>query len=180
MLPRCSLALIVGALALVGMVGCQVIGYNSNPYVGGSSWETVERVDPVGGGMEVLIQTRASANTFFGKVMSLFGRPSLAYVCTSDEDRILRIDWREAVGPPSVKRTVFFSLDGEDPDERRWDVSESGRVTIVRWFGPTRPPMNQARTAAVRVVNSRGENLTLVFNVGGFESVRRPVDRACS
>lgn len=181
MFRRFTALFVLVILLACAAVACQVIGYDSTPGLGGSSWETVEAVDPVGGGKVVMVRTRAKSNTFFGKIMSVFGRPSFSYVCTSDKAKEWRIDWREAVGPPSVRRVVFVSVDGGSVSERRWDVGDNGRVTTTKSSRAVRAgSLNEASVLAVRVVNSGGENVTLLFNVAGYERATGTVDQACS
>ena len=159
---------VVGILLALSVpfVGCEIVGYGSTPSIGGSAWEVVET--PAAGGMQTILRTRASANSFFGRAMSVFSRPSLSYVC--GPDREWRVDWREAVGPPHESRRVSFSFDGDAPFTERALVSESGRVTAIdrsRGFVPA-----GARILTASVVNRRGDTVVLVFSVANYEPVR--------
>ena len=175
------LALLAILVPLLG--GCEVVGYNT-PLVGGTSWATIEAVDPVTGHQKVSVRTRAQSNTFFGKVMSIFGRPSFTVSCVeagaSDYLEAI-IDWREAVGPPQSNRSVTHSVDGADPREHRRRTSTSGRQSVREISSRGLPAqLDSARVLAVRTVNSGGSPVTLVFNVAGFATVYAAVEEACS
>lgn len=165
---RSSILFGVLLASAVVFAGCEVVGYDATPSIGGTAWEVVETVGP--DGAETVIRTRATANSFFGRVMSIFSRPSLSRVCGAG-GREWRIDWREAVGPPHEARSVTILVDGERTSSRSWSVSESGRVTTtsqslgITWTNPV------PRVLSASVVNRRGDVVILVFGVSGYQTL---------
>ena len=114
------------------LASCEVVGYDNPVASGGFAWEHISGVDPLTGESMQTVRTRASSNSFFGRVMSIFGgRPSFSLVCLSGSALEYRVDWREAVGPPASARRVDVSLDGDAPYRDNWDIAQSGRQSAI-------------------------------------------------
>lgn len=178
------------SLSALLLAACEVVGYNT-PVVGagGSAWSTIEAVDPVTGYTKTSVRTRAQSNSFFGKILSVFGRPSLIVSCVqagTDRHLEVSIDWREAVGPPAARRNVQVRVEGQAAPGSPYSMltSASGRISSLEGLGALVliREMNHAdrRTLAARVVNSGGNPVTLVFNIGGFDNVYPAVASTCS
>ena len=176
------LAMTVMAAALTG---CEVFGYNT-PVVGytAGSWHTVELTDPLTGDKLISLRTKTRPNTFFGKFMSLFGRPTFTVSCIQggpDDNKIrATIDWREAVGPPNVRRKVQSRFDGGKVREHTWVTTANGRQSnlfVTESGYVTR--LKKANTLAVRTSNSGGNPVTLVFNIAGFDTVYAGLPDTC-
>lgn len=175
--------LALAALAMM-VTGCEVVGYDVPVVSGSNVWQTVEQVDPVTGDNLLSISTKTRPNTFFAKLLSVFGRPSFTVSCVQggayDGELRAVIDWREAVGPPNVGRIVQLRLDGGDASEKTMQTSQSGRQTS---WGISRVGLisriKDASVLAVRTVNSGGNPVTLVFNVTGFDAAFSAFDSSC-
>ena len=162
------------AAAAALLVGCEVVGYD-NPVSPGtsSSWEHVEAIDPDSGGAIVMVRTRSTSNSFFGRLLSLFGgKPSLAVVCTAEYGKQIRLDWREAVGPPSASRRVLVTVGSDTVSDRVWTLSGSGRRTTLDSPSSLLNELDDAHTASFATVNSGGNTVLLIFNVRGLDVAR--------
>ena len=179
-----SAVIIAGLLAIaIAVTGCEVIGYNT-PVVGSTSasWQSFESIDEDTGDKLISIKTHTQSNSFFGKLLSVFGRPSLTISCViSDKQPRASIDWREAIGPPQMNRIVYSRLDGGTVKNLTWKTSLSGRKThrTVSLTGPI-GILDDTNVIAFRTVNSGGNNVSLLFNVSGIENVYNAIETACA
>lgn len=171
-----ALAPIVAIMAaMLALTGCEVVGYNT-PVVGQNqgAWQTREVIDPVTGDSLLSITTKTRPNSFFGKVLSFFGRPSFSVSCVlaGQHKGKLRatIDWREAIGPPNLKRVVYHRFDGGTVQEHQMQTSPSGRQSTKTVATSYTTDLQNAEVLAVRTVNSGGNPVTLVFGLRGYGS----------
>ena len=179
-------AVIVAIATMVAVTGCEVVGYNT-PVVGltSGSWQTNESTDPLTGDKLVSVKTRTRPNSFWGKLLSIFGQPSLTISCVQggpDDNKIrAAIDWREAIGPPNLKRQVQSRFDGGGITKLNWQTSQSGRQS-TRTVAEAAYISNlmSSSVLAVRTTNSGGYPVTLVFNVNGFENAYKTLPDGCS
>ena len=177
--------LIITIASAMTLTGCEVIGYNA-PVVTQhfGAWQTKQSTDPLTGDNLVTVQTKTRPNSFFGKLMSIFGQPSLSVSCIQggpDNDKIkATIDWREAVGPANIDRQVQSRFDGGNIIKQKWATSPSGRQSSrkVQETGYV-DKIKKANTLAVRTTNSAGTPVTLVFNVRGFGNAYNAIPASC-
>lgn len=179
-------AAVIAAIAtMVAVMGCEIIGYDT-PVVGLSSgsWQTKESTDPLTGDKLISVKTNTRPNSFWGKLLSIFGRPSLTISCVQGGPNAKQIrasiDWREAVGPPNLERQVQSRFDGGDIRESKWQTSQSGRQSNKTSADNYVTYLKDASVLAVRTTNSGGNPVTLVFNVNGFDTVYNGLHTECS
>ena len=178
-------AVIVAIATMVAVMGCEIVGYDT-PVVGLSSgsWQTKESTDPLTGDKLISVKTHTRPNSFFGKLLSIFGRPSLTVSCVQGgpnaEQIRASIDWREAVGPPNLERQVQSRFDGGEIQEKKWQTSQSGRQSNKIDAEVYVAHLKDASVLAVRTTNSGGNPVTLVFNVNGFKTVYNGLHAECS
>ena len=182
-----KLAVVMVAIAtMVAVMGCEIVGYDT-PIVGLSSgsWQTKESTDPLTGDKLISVRTHTRPNSFFGKLLSIFGRPSLTVSCVQGGPNAKQIrasiDWREAVGPPNLERIVQSRFDGGEIQEKKWQTSQSGRQSNRNvTAGSYVTSLKDASVLAVRTTNSGGSPVTLVFNVNGFGTVYSGLTAECA
>ena len=177
-----KVASILAAVLVVAVaaLGCEVIGYDT-PGRGSGSWRTVQETDPATGDSLASVSTRTSPNSFFGKVLSVFGRPELTVSCVRGSgEKVVSIDWREAVGPSGDKVGVLTRFDGGDTQDLEMEVDSSGRRTARRGVDTYVSNLRNSGVLAVRIVNPGGNEVTLVFNVGGFDAAHTGMVSACA
>ena len=179
-----SAVIIAGLIAIaIAVTGCEVVGYDTPlPGSSSSSWQSFESIDPDTGEKLISVRTHTASNSFFGKILSIFGRPSLTISCASEATARATIDWREAIGPPNMNRIVYQRLDGGTVADKTWKTSLSGRETKTDLGGLERPLGidKDHNVIAVRTVNSGGNNVSLLFNVSGLQNVVSAVQKACN
>ena len=184
--PAKLTAIIVAIATMVAVMGCEVFGYDT-PIVGLSSgsWQTKESTDPLTGDKLISVKTNTRPNSFFGKLLSIFGPPSLTISCVqggpSNNQIRTSIDWREAIGPPNLKRPVQSRFDGGEIQDSKWQTSQSGRQSNrTAAEGGYIAKIKAASVLAVRTTNSGGTPVTLVFNVNGFDTVYEALPEECT
>ena len=184
--PAKLAAVMVAIATTIAVMGCEVVGYDT-PVVGLSfgSWQTKESTDLLTGDKLISVRTHTGSNSFFGKMLSIFGRPSLTVSCVQGGPNAKQIrasiDWREAVGPPNLERQMQSRFDGGDIQEHRWQTSQSGRQSnrTVTESGYV-SDLKDASVLAVRITNSSAKPVTLVFNVNGFDTVYNGLAAECT